>query len=210
MSTLHGGQESLRSNQANVPEGLMRALAMQGALPDIIDPMIQLGITLADLRDFEYRWLRRTQTFEMFATVTLVAAQRPMGMLKRLTLGSRDMIAVVESITIRNTEAATQAYVVSPGGPGTVLGGATFPAANVDDRQQAVQQAFGLDFGTTAAGVGSFVGINVGVGAGLSVTVQGPWLLSGLGFLLVYGITVNTGASFSMRWYERQALQTER
>lgn len=142
-------------------------------------------------------------------TQPAVAAQQGFAHLAENSLGAQ-VLAVVESITIINLAAAVNSFTV---GIAPVQGayGTAGTVAYRDGRSPvAAVSTFNPLAGTSAApaGVG---GEGHAVAAGLSLTIQGPWVLtSGQNQTLeILANSVNAAFTCSFRWRERPILKSE-
>lgn len=89
--------------QPTVAEQVMRALGLKGDLPQRVDGLFALGLTVDDFTRPEYAWLRRESLYEQGANIAAVAAQFSNAY---LTITGQRALAVVEQIIIVNLDAA--------------------------------------------------------------------------------------------------------
>jgi hypothetical protein len=210
--------------QPSISSLVSRALATKGAQPQYLEARYELGVQALDLTDFEYRYLRRTTTFLANVAQGAVAAQFQGAQFGIGSAGTgRSIVAVLESVTICNENAAAQVFLYGVSNIDTF--GATsgpFFGMTADDRALdsggLVQSAA---FVATQSNAGALINANragrVAVPAGATVEVVGPWILSGkvaVGGAVFTSFVVQPAAqnlvcSAGFRWYERDLLASE-
>lgn len=215
-----GGLGYLLVGQPNISSLVARALATKGDQPQFLEGRYELGITALDLTGMEYRWLRRSSTFEVHVNVAAVAAQFGYAALG-ISLGlSGRFLCTVESIILSNTTGARLGY--NFGVRNLALGAAVGPnfGFSADDRSLSAasdqqSSAFGLGGTNAAPGFGTTRGRFCSLLSGESQVIPGPWVLSGkdngvttVG-LWVVADTVNATLQVSFRWSERELLASE-
>lgn len=218
-----GGVGYLLIGQPTLSAGLARALATKGDQPQFIDGRYDLSINALDLTAFEYRWLRRINTFQAWASQAAVAGQNQSVQLGAGTIAggvARNMLTVCESVTVCNENAASQRFHV--GLTTNAIGAASGPFFGyaADDRSldssAAIQSnAFLATQSNAAALIAGNRAAIVTVPAGSSVVVPGPWIISGKPAgtvtvsLVVVGGQSNIIVTAGFRWYERELLASE-
>lgn len=221
-----GGLGYLLIGQPAISSVVARALATKGDQPQYVEGRYELGVQALDLTDFEYRWLRRSQTWYGNAIQAAVAGQIQ-GVQFGLTTPSfgRILLAVLEEITLINQNAA--ALTLLYGLSSTVQGATSGPFLGypADDRSLDNGPTFtaqSAGFVATLSAVASpFAGMLNRAGviilqAGASAVIKGPWIISGkqvaLGFsssFCVAGTVANQVVGAGFRWYERELLASE-
>ena len=217
------GLAYLLLGQPALSQVITRALATKGEQPQYLDPRYQAGVSMLDLSDFEYRWLRRAITFHAWASQAAVAAQVQAIQMGAGTIAggvSRQNLVVIESITILNENATTQRFHY---GLSSNINGATtgpFFGMAADDRGTdgtgAVQsQAF---LATQSAAGGPFTANRAGIVSilpGDSKEIRGPWVLTGkpagtvTESFCIAGGQSNIIVTAGIRWWERELLASE-
>lgn len=221
-----GGLGYLLIGQPALASIVARALATKGAQPQDIEQRYQLGLNALDLTDYEYRYLRRTTTFQAHATQAAVAAQNQAVTLSIGSVGTaRSVVAVLEELTICNDNAGAQTffYGVSNVNSFGATGGPFFGMAQ-DDRSLGTDAAASVQsaaFVQTQSNAGAFLTANragrIVLAPGTSQILRGPWVLSGrtipslsvFSSFVVLGGQSNIIVTAGMRWYERDLLASE-
>jgi len=130
----------LDQNQQDYSTQVSKALGLQSRTPGHLDPRIQLGITVDDLREPEFQFLRRRTRWTASLTQAAVAAQRASMQLVVAPVNP-SMITVIERIIVSNFNAAGSSFKwgwkqIEAGVTGTVAtrdlrtGGTAIPAAS--------------------------------------------------------------------------------
>lgn len=205
----------LAINQPEQSERFARVFGIKGDLPNICDPLLQLGLTLDDLTAAEYWWLRRGRIFD--AGSSAVATALNYGKVFLGAPQATDSLAIVERITIINQFAGQQAFRI----------GMVFSVASTANANQKTR-----DSRNGIAGRGAFV-VNAALGVGndlvnaaslvvnapqqSTIVVEGPWIVSGqnnggtqLSALMVETDGLNQAIAATFTWRERQMLVEER
>jgi hypothetical protein len=216
-----GGIGYLLVGQPAISSVVARALATKGDQPQYLEGRYELGVQALDLTEFEYRWLRRTQTWQAWASQAAVAAQiQGVQLFLSTAPFGRTVLAVIEEITIINANAAAQtiAYGLSTTTQGITSG--PFFGYPADDRSVdavgAAQSLVGL--GTLSAAASPLTVNRAGLVSilpGDSKTLRGPWILSGKVVstvsetFCIASTNINQIVQASFRWYERDMLASE-
>jgi hypothetical protein len=130
----------LDQNQQDYPTQVSKSLGLQARAPGHLDPTIQLGITVDDLREAEFQYLRRRTRWTASLTQAAVAAQRA-SMQLAVSPVNPSVITVIERIIVSNFNAAVSSFKwgwkqIEAGVPGSVAtrdmrtGGTAVPAAS--------------------------------------------------------------------------------
>lgn len=214
--------DSYLIGQPELLEALMRAYGLKGDLPDRLVSPIQLMVELDNLRDVEYRRLRRWGLVSGGDSVAAVAAQVTFSGVVPQSATSRG-ICVVEQLTINNPTAGALTYFIGLGQ--NVLTGSNLGSCR-DDRQQtpspggsAYRGLFGVRSGTSALNpLPASAGDNycVLVPPAGSVTIPINAVLTGnpndvggsVGFFAMTTVA-NVASSFGWMWRERVAIGSE-
>lgn len=205
----------LAINQPEQAERFARTFGIKGDLPNVCDPLLQLGITLDDLTQPEYWWLRRGRRFDSFSSNVATALN-----FGKVFLGSpqaTDAFAVVERVTIINQLATQAAFRI-----GMVFAVASAANANQKPRDSRIGINGRAVFVCNAAlGVGNDLTNNAAIVVNVPPTstlfVDGPWIISGqnnggtqLSSLMVETDAINQPIAASFTWRERTMLVEER
>lgn len=205
---------------AEYAEAVMRTLGLKGDLPADIETMFGLGFQLNDLSDPEFQYLRRAVLWESGGTCSAVAAEFGIFALGgRAGATTRQIMAIVEEVTISNIAAAVNAFSVGVDwyNTATFAGGFTRTSYPRDDRAALVStSAFATATDTdpaTPMGSSHYV---VSLAAGAVQTLQGPWIITnkpnaaGLpSTFSVGGGVVNLSFRVGIKWRERELHDTE-
>jgi hypothetical protein len=189
-------------------ERLMRALNVKGDLPNRVASRYELSFTLEDLTRDEFRWLRRTRTFECADGAAAVVGNFSAFELRP----AAEVLTVVESVFIINNGATVQRAIIGIATQ-NLVGAVASASAVTDERYINTPSGAAWTIGSRVAA--SSVGFRqVRVAAGASAEVVGPWILTGTRVpatcLLVQNISaVNEAFTAGCRFYERLLLQTE-
>lgn len=199
-----------------------RALATKGEQPQTIESRYQLGINALDLTDFEFRYLRRMATYTAFASQAAVAAQNQSVQFGLATAPfGRTVLAVIEEIQVHNNNAAAQTFLYGLSNNSVGAASGPFFGQAIDDRfwDQVAAPNQSAGFVATQSNAGALITLNrvgaVLVPAGSTVTVKGPWIISGKSTgvvstsFLVAGGQSNIIVAASFRWYEREMMSSE-
>jgi hypothetical protein len=213
---IRGGVGYLLLGQPTLSSLVARALATKGDQPQLVEGRYELGITALDLTEMEYRFLRRSPTWEAGAVQAAVAAQFPI-FAAGFQFNSPRVMAVIEEFTLNNQDVAAQTYRfgISYAGVGGVAQNTV--AWQCDDRFGAPQPrgALTIGMGTNAADPAGANFSQIRLPANSCFTVRGPWVLSGnqnavfQAAFLITGGNVNTAFGARLRWYEREPLASE-
>lgn len=191
-------------NQWDFVTLLTKSLGLQKRAPGVLDPRVQVGLTLDDLTAPEYLFLRGMRSFQGRASRAATA-----GNLNYTTLqGAANLLAVVDEITIVNTNAALAGYKV---GLSVANANMTNGAIAVrDGRLVGVSSACSLYSGT-AVGPTSPEGLYVQVDPGQMLTIRVPYVLAkNVGTALqVVSTIANQTTDIAFRWRERALLPSE-
>lgn len=194
-----------------------RLLEVKGELPDTLEAAYQLGFQADDFTRMEYRWLRRTTTWQLGLTQPAVAAQFSIfGFIPSVL--SRQLI-VIERLIFTNPNAAGMA--VAFGITASGFGGIAMatPGHMCDDRQfQAASSGARAGVGTNAVNPIAGAGLNFSqtvIPAGGAVELREELVLTNAPATLTPGFIaavtqVNLTLVASIRWRERLLLGTER
>jgi hypothetical protein len=218
-----GGVGYLLLGQPALSSIVARALATKGDQPQYVEGRYELGLTALDLTDFEYQWLRRSQTFQVWASQAAVGAQlQAIQMIAGSNAGgvARNVISVIEEITILNENAASQRfhYGLSSNTNGVTSG--PFFGYCADDRgtDGAGGSQSQASIGTQSNAGGAFTANRSGLVSilpGDSKTIRGPWILTGkpAGIVTetfcIQGGQSNIIVTAGIRWRERDLLASE-
>lgn len=208
--------------QPELSELIMRGLALKGSLPQYLGSELEPSVTVADLTQPEFYWLRRiTRLFQGF-NLAATAAQFS-GICFAPVAGAGRSLAVLERIILINATATQQSYFFDTFTNSLVGSAPGIPRATLDDRAMPFNvgqpvPAFGLVNATSAAGVIGASGNNV-----LTLPAGGTFVLdlnciftnrpvnttpSPMLFML-QGSAVNLPLQATFFWRERAMLATE-
>jgi hypothetical protein len=213
-------------NQPALSEQAQRVLDLKGQLPlSQLDPRLALGIQVEDWGDFEFKYLRRTLSFQQIAGAPAVAAQFPQVALLQPVGGVRGVLAHIKRLTFLNRNAATQtiAFGVNFTGPGGTAG--TVAAFSQDDRPKGSPtdmpvSAYRIAQGSAVAALLTTAGQGlrfVTLPAGSTLVVPVDFVLTnrlnGAGTVasnfFLEGLTVLQFLEVTIEWEERQLLTSE-
>jgi hypothetical protein len=133
--------------QPGIAERLIRALGLKGRSPQYIEPDFGSSISVEDLTQPEFAWLRRARRMQLNIGLNAVAAQFSFGLFgpPSASFGSRPAIAITEAIIVTNGAAGTslinvgmssqQGFAIVAGQSGpvddrTLLAGGVAPFSN--------------------------------------------------------------------------------
>lgn len=193
----------LLSQAPGYASALMRAMQVQGPLPNQLHQDIVNCITIADLTLPEYWWLSRGRRFNSGYQQAAVALQQSFISM----LGFAQSVAVVDKIIIGNPVAALGQFLIGMGS--SVGAGAQTTVGNPADDRHGVQTRFTFNLGANAAPVIPANSLLVTIPGNSSLTIEGPWILTNLQNLSVINATVNQALQANFFWRERDLLQTE-
>lgn len=213
-----GGQFLL--GYAEYAEAVMRTLGLKGDLPREIQTSFGLGIQLLDLEGPEFQYLKRAVLWESGGTCSAVAAEFGIFALGgRAGATTREVLAIVEEVTISNIAAAVQTFSIGVDwyNTATFAGGFTRTSYPRDDRAALVStSAFATATDTDPATPMGSSHYTVTLAAGAVQTLQGPWIISnkpsaaGLPSTFSVGAgVVNLAYRVGIKWRERQLHDTE-
>lgn len=192
--------------QPQIPHLAIRGLDVKGALEAKLAAETQLGITLADLTDPEYFFLRGGRLMRGAITVPAVAAQQGFASFVNGSGGST--ICIVDAITIQNTGAAIAVFVAGLGSAVAAITINVLPAI-ADDRQLTAASVVAIQGGQNAAPVLPPISDNLSGQINTRVEIPGPWMITGNQLLNVICTTVNTPFTVTYRWRERPIGKSE-
>jgi hypothetical protein len=219
-----GGIGYLLVGQPSLSSAVARALATKGDQPQYIEGRYELGVQALNLVDFEYRWLRRINTFQAWASQAAVAAQNQAIQLGAGTIAggvARNMITVCESVIVCNENAAVQRFFIGLSTNNVGAASGPFFGYSADDRSLDASAAIQSNaFLATQSNAGALISANrslvVTVPANTSMIVPGPWVISGKPTtggvtvsLVVAGGQSNIIVTAGFRWWERELLASE-
>lgn len=196
-------------------EGLMRAFALKGDLPDVLARETQCGITIADLTLPEYYYGIRGKHVRYTAQQALLAANIA-GTWLGLPAGF-DQILCVDSIRIWSTIA--QEVIIGLQTLSFTAGNQSNQGMVVDDRYSVGAFAGAAGFGTATIFAGNRAGpVVIGgcerirIVANQVFVQQGPYIITGGGSnpgIAVQGTTVAADLTVTYVCRERTGIKTE-
>lgn len=216
------GLGHLLIGQPELSESLMRGLALKGQLPQYLGSELEPSVTVADLTDPEFLYLRRTTRFWVNASLNAVAAQFSQAAFAPIATAPRTL-ALVESIIIANSTGGAIAVLVDCI-PSTLIGfAAGTPKSSLDDRaipfgQLQPTPSFGVVNATAAAGL--LAGSNAPVIAvpanttfvlpiNAVFTARSVIATPAPSYLIAQVSNVNIATNIGFIWRERPLLATE-
>jgi len=186
-------------------EAVQRAFNVQGAMPQDIELATQLGVTIADLRDPEYVYLRRTARFENGNNLAAGGAgvssihefENPAG---------SNVLAVVDVSLQQNGAAASQIIISNPNSAAAGLAVSGNRTINLDTRQPYNTGTL-TPFPVCIVRTGNIVlaalnGPIYQLGVPSIIEVRGIVVTPGF-FLRVQPFNANQGVAVGWRWSER-------
>jgi hypothetical protein len=211
------GVGHLLVGQPEIAEAAQRALSMKGQLPTETDQRYGLGVTVADLTDPEYWWLRRGTRWGVGVNTGAVAAQFSIACLQTQSVAPQAALVILDEVIICNAGVAgTFSFGVQWTGPGFAL----TSTPNVADGRQ-LQAAF-TPYAQAGGGTNAVSQIQasqpaVQLAANSFISVKGPFILggkdngiTGTDRFIVQNNTVNNNMLVTFLWRERAELVTER
>lgn len=215
------GLAHLLLGQPELAETLMRGLALKGTLPQYLSPELEPSVTIADLTQPEYLYLRRILRLSQNIFLPAVAAQFSQAAFAP-TAGAARSLAVVEQLILTNFTAGAVAFQVDFQ-PNIVVGAAAgVPKSGLDDRSIPFNQlqptpSFGWVGATAAASIVGTGALTIAVPANTTVffpvnavfTARAVLSTPAPSLLLVALSAVNTACNIGAIWRERPLLATE-
>jgi hypothetical protein len=197
--------------QPELAEQLQRAMELKGDTPQLVAPVLGWGVQADDYTREEYWWLRRGTRFCTSANVAAVAGQKAYHQLGRPVAGDRSSIAVTESITLVNQNAAGMLVYIGLQAYPALSAPSVVNIGNMDDRQAAnVSAAFQLSSGTSAA-PGTFQGSHsIFLAQGQVAYLPLRYILTGNLLLSIIADVANLSLLADLVWRERALLSSER
>jgi len=197
--------ERIQATVAPYFEAVQRAFNVQGAMPQDIALETQLGVTIADLRDPEYVFLRRTARFEAGNNLTAGGAgvssihefENPVG---------SNVMAVVDITLQQNGAAASQIIISNPNSAAAGLAVSGNRTINLDTRQP-INGGTLSPFPVCIIRTGNIVlaalsGPIYQLGVPAIIPVTGFVVMPGW-WLRVQPFNANQGVAVGWRWSER-------
>jgi hypothetical protein len=217
-----GGLAHLLLGQPDLAEQYMRALALKGELPSYTGGEFDPSITVADLTDPEYLWLRRVARLSQGVTIAAVAAQFSQAGFTAIA-GANRVLAVIESLIITNSTAGGLTFMVDSQPVATLAAAAAnTPKSALDDRAipfNALQPTpnFGWVTATAAAEITGLGRIIVAIPSNTTIILPLNWVFTARtvlntpapSSLLVQCGTVNNAFHAAVVWRERALLASE-
>lgn len=216
-----GDLAHLLLGQPDLAEQYMRALALKGQLPAYTGAQFEPSITVLDLRDPEYLWLRRTTRLSQGIVLAAVAAQFSQAAFLPIA-GAARAIAVVEQLILTNSTATATTVFVDSQPVSGLTAAPGVPKSALDDRALPFNQlqptpSFGWLSATAAAAIVGTGAMLIGLPAGSSVILQGGWVFTARvpntipapSALLVSCGTVNQSIHAAAIWRERAMAASE-
>jgi len=163
------GLGHLLLGQPDLAEQYMRALSLKGELPSYTGSEIEPSVTLLDLTNPEYLWLRRTTRYQQTKQIGPVGAQFSQIIFAPVANAAR-VIAVLEKVIFSNSQAATVQNIMWDSITDAITGfaPAAIPKSALDDRAVPFGQLqAGSSFGLIAQTAGA---------AKIPVTGGAAWL----------------------------------
>jgi hypothetical protein len=205
---------------AEYAEVILRALGLKGDLPARIAHRYGLGFQVNDLSDPEFQYLRRAVLWESGGTCSAVAAEFGIFALGgRAGAVTRQVMAVIEEVTISNIAAAVNTFSIGVDwyNTATFAGGFTRTSYPRDDRAALIStSAFATATDTDPATPMGSSHYTVTLAAGAVITLPGPWIITnkvnaaGLpSTFSVGGGVVNQAFRAGVKWRERELHDTE-
>lgn len=206
--------------QPEISERLMRALTLKGALPQHVDGRIGGSITVMDLTQPDYSWLRREQRFLGGSSQGAVVGEFGIAVLGPRPGSVRSTLCVAYA-DIQNQTGAAGLFrygFLLEGNIGSAL--AVGDGGPMDDRVvsglAAAKPNFGIGTGSQVADPGPVAAGRCRLPADGQATV-GPFILTnardagGISkwHAAVYGSAVNQAVLVTWRWTERTLMQSE-
>jgi hypothetical protein len=210
--------------QPALAEQYMRALALKGELPSYSAAEFEPSITVLDLRDTEYLWLRRTSRLSQGIVLPAVAAQFSQAVFAPVAIGQQKL-AVIETLILTNSGGAGTTIIVDSQPLGAAPLSAGLNKSALDDRaipsigagQLQPRPSYGWVDQTAAAAITGLGAMVIGVPATSSVQLPLGWVFTGKqvistpapSYLLVQCGTVNVAIHAAVVWRERDLLAAE-
>jgi hypothetical protein len=200
----------LDQNQQDYSTLVNRALQLQRNPPGRLDPTVQLGLTLDDLNEEEFAYLRRKYLFEASGQRALTAGQRAYIQLEP----GRGTLTVVTSMQIFNNNAAVQALQV---GMAIANGALTaVPTSIRDDRISTFTSQAAVSTGSNAAPIAP-TGMTVTLLQNTGIIIPCCYVFTGgkgpaaapFRCLSIVDTANANGITAAFTWTERTLLQTE-
>lgn len=199
----------------------MRALALKGELPSYTGGEFDPSITVLDLTDPEYAWLRRVTRLSQGIGLPAVAAQFSQAAFAPVATAAR-VLAVVEAIIITNPNGAGMGVQFDSQPVATIGAAAAVPKSSLDDRAIPFNQlqptpAFGWVGATAAASITGLGSIVVALPAFSSLLIPLNWVFTNRvvlstpapSHLIVSSRVVNLELHVAAIWRERPLLASE-
>jgi hypothetical protein len=217
-----GGLAHLLLGQPDIAEQYMRALALKGQLPSYTGGEFEPSITVLDLTQPEFLWLRRIVRVQQSVSLTATAAQFSQIALAPIA-GAARVMAVVEKLIITNTTAGALHYFVDFLPNSLVAAAPNVPKSAMDDRAipfnapLQTQVSLGIVNATAAAAIIGSGGILVATAANTTVVLDLNAIFTARlvnttpspSLLMVQGTALNLPLQVSFIWRERTLLATE-
>lgn len=210
--------------QPDLAEGYMRALALKGNLPSYTGADFEPSITVLDLRDAEYLWLRRTVRCSQGIVLPAVAAQFSQAVFAPVAIGQKNM-AVVESLILTNSGGAGTTIIVDSQPLAAAPVAANVPKSALDDRaipsigagQLQPTPSYGWVDRTAAGAISGLGAMVMALPATSTLVLPLGWVFTGKqvistpapSYLIVQCGTVNVSIHAAAVWRERPLLASE-
>lgn len=214
MSEIPGLGERLLG-QPEVAERARRALSIKGEMPERLEEQLSGSVTMEDLTQPEYWWLRRTMSYWRGVTVAAGGAGN-FNVFSLAQSPSASVLAIVDQIVIYNSTAAIQLYRFGLSTNNAVGTSTSIDGGPLDARQQGdpliVTGAFQIFHGVNLTAFFPLTNdgvVDVQVAANSQLFIPGAWLLTSAMNLFVSGGNANVAGGVSFRWRERSKLASE-